>query len=49
MEGKDAKSIWKQHKADKHDRHESKETRKQANNWEDKQARKLAKGGVREG
>ena len=44
MEGKDAKSIWKRHKADKHDRH-GKQRNKKAN----KQARKQTKGGVHKG
>ena len=44
MEGKDAKSIYKRHKADKQDRHG-----KQRNKKASKQARKQIKDGVCEG
>ena len=44
MEGKGAKSTWKRHKVDKHDRHG-----KQRNKEASKQARKQMKGDVYEG
>ena len=37
MEGKAAKSIWKRHKVDKHDKQESKQTNEKANKQESKQ------------
>ena len=49
MEAKDAKRIWKRHKVDSMIDMASKETRKQANKHEGKEARKQTKGGVREG